>query len=107
MEEVQLHFSFRNKFINLLACGHLVENSTFSKMFIFKSLTGYTNYVCYFMKRDSAYNHIRDKDHIVAARSVFILHFHPGAAAYIISVSVHSSKIVIYQNVIAEDIRIG
>jgi len=59
------------------------------------------------MKRDSAYNHIRDNDHIVAARSVFILHFYPGPAAYIITVLVHSSKIVIYHNVIAKEIRIG
>jgi len=76
-------------------------------MFIFNSLTLYTNYGCYVMKRDSAYNHIRANNHIVTARSVFILHFHPGTAAYIISVLVHSSKIVIYHNVIAEDIRIG
>jgi len=59
------------------------------------------------MKRDSAYNHIRANDHIVAARSVFILHFHPGPAAYIKSFLVYSSKIVIYHNAVAEDIRFG
>ena len=44
LEEVQLNFSFRNKFIILLLCGLLVDNNTFSKMCIFKSLTGYTDY---------------------------------------------------------------
>jgi len=44
LEQVQLIFSFRNKFKTLLACGPLVDNNTFSKMCIFKSLTGYTNY---------------------------------------------------------------
>jgi len=44
LEQVQLNFSFRNKFIILHPCGLLVENNTFSKMCIFKSLTGYTDY---------------------------------------------------------------
>jgi len=43
LEQVQLNFSFRNKIITLLPCGLLVENNTFSKIRIFKSLTGYTN----------------------------------------------------------------
>ena len=43
-EQVQLTFSFRNKFIILLPYGHLVDNNTFSKMCIFISLTSYTDY---------------------------------------------------------------
>jgi hypothetical protein len=39
LEQVQLNFSFQNKFI-ILPCGHLVDNNTFSKTCIFKSLTG-------------------------------------------------------------------
>jgi hypothetical protein len=42
LEQVQLNFSFRNKFTNFLPCGLLVDNNTSSKMFVFKSLTGYT-----------------------------------------------------------------
>ena len=44
LEQVQLNFSFQNKFIILLPCGLLVDNNTFSKMYFFKSLTGYTDY---------------------------------------------------------------
>jgi hypothetical protein len=44
LEQVQLNFSFRNKFIILLPCGLLGDNNTFSKMCVFKSLTGYTDY---------------------------------------------------------------
>jgi hypothetical protein len=44
LEQVQLNFSFRNKFTLLLACGRLVDNNTFSTMCIFKCLTGYTEY---------------------------------------------------------------
>jgi len=40
LEQVQLNFSFWNKFIILIPCGLLVDNNTFSKMCIFKSLTG-------------------------------------------------------------------
>jgi len=54
LEQVQLTFSFRNKFIILLPCGHLVDNNTFSKMWVFKSLTSYTDYGGYVVKRDSA-----------------------------------------------------
>ena len=43
LEQVQLNFSFRNKFIILLPCGLLLDNNTFSKMCVFKSLTGYTD----------------------------------------------------------------
>ena len=43
-EQVQLNFSFRNKFTVLFPCGLLVDNNTFSKMCVFKSLTGYTDY---------------------------------------------------------------
>jgi len=43
LEQMQLNFSFRNKFIILLPSGCLVDN-TFSKMCVFKSLTGYTDY---------------------------------------------------------------
>jgi len=44
LEQVQSNFSFRNKFITLLPCGHPVDNNTFSKICVFKSLTGYINY---------------------------------------------------------------
>jgi hypothetical protein len=40
LEQVQLNFSFRNKFIIVLPCGLLVYSNIFSKMCIFKSLTG-------------------------------------------------------------------
>jgi len=43
LEEVQLNFSFRNKF-TILPCGRLVDNNTFSKMCVFKSFTVYTDY---------------------------------------------------------------
>jgi len=72
LEQVQLNFSLRNKFIILHLCGLLVENNTFSKMCIFKSITGYTDYGGYVVKRDSAYTHIRVNDHTVAGRSVFV-----------------------------------
>ena len=36
--QVQLNFSFRNKFIILLPCGLLVDNNTFLKMCVFKVL---------------------------------------------------------------------
>ena len=42
LEQVQLSFSFQNKFI-IFPCGLLVGNNTFSKMCVFKSLTGYTD----------------------------------------------------------------
>jgi len=32
LEQVQLNFSFRNKFIILLPCGLLVDSNTFLKM---------------------------------------------------------------------------
>ena len=44
LKQVQLNFSFRNKFIVLLPCGLLVDNNTSLKMCVFKSLTGYTDY---------------------------------------------------------------
>jgi len=72
LEQVQLNFSFRNKFTIHLLCGLLEDNNTFSKMCIFKSLTGYNDYGGYVVKRDSAYTHIRVNDHTVAGRSVFI-----------------------------------
>ena len=43
LEQVQLNFSFRNKLIIVLPCGLLVDNNTFSKMCVFKSLTSYTD----------------------------------------------------------------
>jgi hypothetical protein len=43
LEQVQLNFSCRNKFIILLPCGLLVDNNTFSKMCVLKSLAGYTD----------------------------------------------------------------
>jgi hypothetical protein len=72
LEQAQLNFSFRNKFIILHPCDFLVENNTFSKMFFLKSLTGYTDYGGYVVKRDLAYAHIRVNDHIVADRSVLV-----------------------------------
>ena len=72
LEQVQLNFSFRNKFIILLPCGLRVDNNTFSKMCVFKSLTGCTDYGGCVVKRDSAYTHIKVKDHIVSDRSVFV-----------------------------------
>ena len=39
LEQVQLNFSFRNKFITLVPYDLLEDNYTFSKMFVFKSLT--------------------------------------------------------------------
>jgi hypothetical protein len=38
----------------------------------FKSLTGYTDYGRYVVKRDSAYTYIRVNNHIVDGRSVFV-----------------------------------
>ena len=72
LEQVQLTFSFRNKFIILLPCGLLVYNKTSSKMCVFRSPTSYTDYGGYVVKRDSAYTHMRVNDHIVADRSVFV-----------------------------------
>jgi len=72
LEQVQLNFSFQDKFIILVPCGLLVDNNTFSKMCLFKSLTGYNDYGGYVMKRDSAYTHIQVNDHIVSDRSVFV-----------------------------------
>ena len=43
LEQVQLNFSLQNKFI-ILPCGRLVDDNTFSKMCVFKSLTGCTDY---------------------------------------------------------------
>jgi len=43
LEQVQLNFSFRNKFIIHLPCGLLTDNNTFEKMCVL-SLTGYTDY---------------------------------------------------------------
>jgi len=43
LEQVQLNFSFRNKFIILLPRGLLEDNNTVSKMCVLKSLTGYTD----------------------------------------------------------------
>jgi hypothetical protein len=72
LEQVQLNFSFRNKFTILLPYGRLVHNNTFSKMCVFKSLTGCTDHGGYVVKRDSAYTHIRVTNHIVAGRSVLV-----------------------------------
>ena len=52
LEQVQLSFSFRKKFTILLPFGLLEDNNTFSKMCVFKSLTGYTDYGGYVVKRD-------------------------------------------------------
>jgi hypothetical protein len=47
LEKAHLNFSFRNKFITILPCGHPVDNNTFLKICFFKSLTGYTVYGVY------------------------------------------------------------
>jgi hypothetical protein len=44
LQQMQLNFSFRNKFIILLPCGFLVDNNTFSKTCVSKSLTGCIDY---------------------------------------------------------------
>ena len=44
LEQVQLNFSFRNKFIILPPFGLPVDNNTYSKMCVFGSLTSYTDY---------------------------------------------------------------
>jgi hypothetical protein len=72
LEQVQINFSFRNKFIIFYPCGLLVENNTLSKMCVFKILTDCTDYGGYFVKRDSSYTHISVNDHIVASRSVLV-----------------------------------
>jgi hypothetical protein len=59
-------------FIILFLCDLLVDNSTFSKMCIFKNLTFYTDYGGYVVKRNSTYTHIKVNDHIVSDRSVFV-----------------------------------
>ena len=71
LNQVQLNSSFRNKFIILFPHGLLVDNNTFSKMCVFKSLTGYTDYGGYVVKRDSVYTHISVSENIVAGRSFF------------------------------------
>jgi hypothetical protein len=71
LEQVQLNFCFQNKFI-ILPCGRLVDSNTFSKMCVFKRVTGCTDYGGYVVKRDSAYTHIRVNDHIVASRTVLV-----------------------------------
>ena len=38
LKQVQLNFSFRNKFIILLPCGLLADKNTFSKMCVFINL---------------------------------------------------------------------
>jgi hypothetical protein len=63
--------SFQNKFI-ILPCGRLIDNNTFSKMCVFKILTGCTDYGGYVAKRNSAYTHITVNDHIVVGRSVLV-----------------------------------
>jgi hypothetical protein len=71
LEQVQLNFSFQNKFI-VLPCGRLVDNNIFSKLCVFKRLTGCTDYGGHVVKTDSAYTHMRVNDHIVASRSVLV-----------------------------------
>jgi len=113
LEQVQLNFIFRNKFIILLPCGVLEDNSTFSKMCNFKILTGCTNYGGYVVKRYSACIRIRVNDHTVASRSVFVhrqsftFRFLPRPAKGTISFLVHDSKVVNYYNGAAEDSWFG
>jgi len=72
LEQVQLNFISWNRFTIFLVCGLPEENNTFSKMCVFKSLIGYTNYGGYVVKRVSAYTRTRVNDHIVTGRSVFV-----------------------------------
>jgi hypothetical protein len=71
LEHVQLYFSFQNMFI-ILPCGRLGDNNTFSKMCVFKIRTCCSDYGGYVVKTDSAYTHIRFKDHMVSGRSVLV-----------------------------------
>jgi hypothetical protein len=91
LEQAQLNFSFRNKFIILHPCGLLVENNTFSKMCVFKILTGYTDYGGYVAKRDSAYTNISVNDHIVTAARQFLSTDNP-----LPSVFIHDHQQVLY-----------
>jgi hypothetical protein len=47
LEQVYINFSFQKKVTILLPCGRLVDNNTFSKMCVFKSLTAYTDHGSY------------------------------------------------------------
>ena len=79
-------------------------------MCVFKSLTGYTDYGGYVVKRDSVYTHISVSENIIAGRSFFAhgyshtLRFNPRPAEGIMPFLVHGSKIVNYHNAVAEDI---
>jgi hypothetical protein len=44
LEQVRLDFSFRKKLIILLPHGLLEDSNTFSKVCVFESLSGYTDY---------------------------------------------------------------
>jgi hypothetical protein len=68
LEQVRLNFSFRDKFIILHPYGLQLEINTFSKMCVFKSLTGYIDCGGHVVKMDSAYTHIRVNDRIVISR---------------------------------------
>ena len=65
MEQVQLNFSFHNKFITLLPCGLLVGNNTFSKMCVSKSLTGYADYGGYENRNVHFYNKIKVNEELM------------------------------------------
>ena len=56
LEQVQLNFSFRNKFIILLPYGLLLDNNTLLKMCILKSLTRYTCHGGYGNRNEHFYN---------------------------------------------------
>ena len=43
LEQVQLNFSFRNKFITFLPHGLLADDNTFEKCAFLKVLVGYTD----------------------------------------------------------------
>jgi hypothetical protein len=44
LEQIQLNFSFQNNFTILFPCGRLVDHNTLTKMCVFKSITGCTDY---------------------------------------------------------------
>ena len=75
LEDVQLNFSFRNKFITVFSCGLLVDNNTFSKMCVFKSLTDYTDDGGYENRNVHFYNKIKvNEDLMLVILNCILLH---------------------------------
>ena len=75
LEQVQLNFSFRNKFKTVFSCGLLVDNNTFSKMCVFKSLTDYTDDGGYENRNVHFYNKIKvNEDLMLVILNCILLH---------------------------------